>query len=51
MKTAGPIEKRGACHRDWAATQWVAWRFGYQPQLGQPWFELVGGVPVYLPPA
>ncbi len=20
----------------WAATQWVAWRLGYQPQLGQP---------------
>ncbi len=35
----------------WAATQWVAWRLGYQPQLGQPWFELAGGVPVYLPPA
>jgi type IV secretion system protein VirD4 len=24
---------------------------GYQPQLGQPWFELTSGVPVYLPPA
>ena len=24
----------------WAATQWTAWRLGYQPQLGQPWFEL-----------
>ena len=35
----------------WAATQWVAWRLGYQPQLGQPWFELAYGVPVYLPPA
>jgi type IV secretion system protein VirD4 len=35
----------------WAATQWVAWRLGYQPQLGQPWFELAHGVPVYLPPA
>ena len=35
----------------WAATQWVAWRLGYQPQLGQPWFELAPGVPVYLPPA
>jgi type IV secretory pathway TraG/TraD family ATPase VirD4 len=23
----------------WAATQWVAWRLGYQPELGQPWFE------------
>ena len=35
----------------WAATQWVAWKLGYQPQLGQPWFELVPGLPVYLPPA
>ncbi len=24
---------------------------GYQPQLGQPWFELWRGAPVYLPPA
>lgn len=35
----------------WAATQWTAWRLGFQPQLGQPWFELARGVPVYLPPA
>ena len=35
----------------WAATEWVAWRLGYQPQLGQPWFELAPGVPIYLPPA
>jgi type IV secretion system protein VirD4 len=35
----------------WAATQWVAWRLGYQPQLGHPWFELISGVPIYLPPA
>src|SRR5258708_28828124 len=34
----------------WAATQWTAWRLGYQPQLGQPWFELWRGAPVYLPP-
>jgi type IV secretion system protein VirD4 len=34
----------------WVATQWTAWRLGFQPQLGPPWFELVG-VPVYLPPA
>ena len=33
----------------WAATQWTAWRLGFQPQLGPPWFELAG-VPVYLPP-
>ena len=35
----------------WAATQWVAWKLGYQPQLGQPWFEITSGVPVYLPPS
>ncbi|MHB8887006.1 MAG: conjugal transfer protein TraG [Methylovirgula sp.] len=35
----------------WTATQLTAWRLGYQPQLGQPWFELTRGVPVYLPPA
>src|SRR6202162_3315452 len=35
----------------WAATQWVAWRLGYQPQLGQPWFELISGVPIYFPPS
>jgi type IV secretion system protein VirD4 len=35
----------------WAATQWVAWRLGYQPQLGPPWFELISGVPIYVPPA
>ena len=28
----------------WAATQWVAWRLGFQPQLGSPWFALVNGV-------
>src|SRR4051812_6075164 len=35
----------------WAATQWTAWRLGYQPQLGHPWFELAPSVPIYLPPA
>ncbi|MGN5152491.1 conjugal transfer protein TraG [Aeromonas enteropelogenes] len=34
----------------WAATQWIAFRLGFQPQLGNPWFELVG-LPVYYPPA
>ena len=34
----------------WAATQWVAFRLGFQPQLGAPWFELAG-LPVYYPPA
>jgi type IV secretion system protein VirD4 len=35
----------------WAATQWVAWKLGLQPQLGPPWFVLIGGLPVYYPPA
>src|SRR5258708_17393562 len=35
----------------WLATQWTAWRLGYQAQLGQPWFELGHGLPIYLPPA
>ena len=35
----------------WAATQWTAWRLGYQPQLGAPWFELWRGMPIYAPPA
>jgi len=34
----------------WAATQWTAWQLGFQSQLGEPWFRLVG-VPVYYPPA
>jgi type IV secretion system protein VirD4 len=34
----------------WAATQWTAWRLGFQPELGQPWF-VIGRAPVYLPPA
>ena len=33
-----------------AATQWTAWRLGFQPQLGAPWFELAGW-PVYYPPS
>jgi type IV secretion system protein VirD4 len=33
----------------WTGTQWVAWRFGFQPQLGPPWFDLFGW-PVYYPP-
>jgi type IV secretion system protein VirD4 len=35
----------------WAATQWTAWRLGFQLQLGQPWFQIVPGMPVYFPPA
>ena len=34
----------------WGATQWTAWRLGYQAQLGGPWAE-IAGVPVYPPPA
>jgi type IV secretion system protein VirD4 len=34
----------------WAATQWAAWRLGFQPQLGPPMGELLGW-PVYPPPA
>ena len=34
----------------WAATEWTAWKLGFQPGLGHPWFELVGW-PVYHPPA
>ena len=34
----------------WGATQWVAWRLAFQPQLGHPWFNIVGW-PVYDPPA
>ncbi|MBV1825323.1 conjugal transfer protein TraG [Komagataeibacter oboediens] len=33
----------------WAATQWTAWRLGYQAQLGAPWFMLAGWR-VYYPP-
>jgi type IV secretory pathway TraG/TraD family ATPase VirD4 len=34
----------------WGATQWTAWRLGFQAQVGTPWFELAGW-PVYYPPA
>jgi hypothetical protein len=33
----------------WGATQWSAWRLGFQPQLGRPWFELRPGILVYVP--
>ena len=36
-------------HHDWGATQWVAWRLGFQAQLGSPWFEAFG-TPIYPPP-
>ena len=34
----------------WGATEWVAWRLAFQPELGQPWFRILG-FPFYLPPA
>jgi type IV secretion system protein VirD4 len=34
----------------WGATQWVAWRLAYQPELGSPWFRM-GEFPVYAPPS
>ena len=32
----------------WSVTQWTASSLGYQPELGQPWFDLLGK-PVYRP--
>jgi len=32
----------------WAATQWTAYRLGFQHQLGAPWFML-GDWPIYYP--
>lgn len=34
----------------WAATQYVAWRLGFQEQLGSPWLELAHWR-IYHPPA
>ncbi|MER9428814.1 conjugal transfer protein TraG [Mesorhizobium sp. M0408] len=34
----------------WGATQWVAWRLAFQPELGRPWFHVLG-FPFYLPPS
>jgi type IV secretion system protein VirD4 len=34
----------------WGATQFVAWRLAFQPELGAAWFHL-GDIPVFLPPA
>ena len=33
----------------WCATEWTAWRLGFQAQLGTPWFE-IAGFPFYYPP-
>jgi type IV secretion system protein VirD4 len=32
----------------WLATQWTAWRLGFQWRLGPAWFD-VAGAPIYLP--
>ncbi len=32
----------------WAATEWTAWRLGFQPQLGPAWFGIFGW-PFYEP--
>jgi hypothetical protein len=32
----------------WAATEWTAWRLGFQPALGAPWFSFAHW-PVYPP--
>ncbi|MET3473415.1 type IV secretion system protein VirD4 [Novosphingobium sp. 1529] len=32
----------------WAATQWAAAQLAYQPELGRPWFALLG-TPIYRP--
>jgi type IV secretion system protein VirD4 len=34
----------------WAPTEWTAWKLGFRPGLGHPWFELFGW-PVYRPSA
>jgi len=34
----------------WTATEWTAWRLGFQPQLGPPWFEAFH-FPFYRPPS
>ena len=34
----------------WGATEWVAWRLAFQPELGHPWFKLLG-FPFYYPPS
>lgn len=34
----------------WGSTEYVAWKLGFQAQLGPPWFTLLGW-PFYLPPS
>ena len=33
----------------WAATQWTAWRLGFQAALGDPWSRVAGHWRVYPP--
>lgn len=33
----------------WIATEWTAWRLGFQTQLGPPWFSIARW-PIYYPP-
>ena len=35
----------------WAATQWTAWKLGFQPELGSPWFVLAHRWAIYAPPS
>ena len=34
----------------WSATEWVAWKLAFQPELGRPALKLLGW-PIYQPPA
>ena len=34
----------------WSATEWVAWKLAFQPELGRPLLKLFG-LPIYQPPA
>ena len=34
----------------WTATEWTAWRLGYQSKLGQPWIH-IANLPLYPPSA
>ena len=35
----------------WTATEWTAWRLGFQPELGRLWFELLHSTPSLPEPA
>jgi hypothetical protein len=45
-----PRRRNGFARFPLGATQWVAWRLAFQPQLGHPWFNILGW-PVYDPPS